>query len=209
MAVSPETLLSDLYTKLLDILSIPRQSQFRVWLIDNIDADGSRLPVSRLLKEGGRLLPYDERLTTTKTVDECVFRPDDGLVVEVHEDGAWLVDKSEMARPRGSQVEAYESPAPVFSSGSDFFSKLGSSSSKSSPGDLLQTTRVGTYAPTEGYFDLGKRRPDKTGITPGTIGFTNMGNTCFMNSALQCLAHAQELVEYFLSEPLLHSFVPA
>ncbi|KAG1861291.1 hypothetical protein F4604DRAFT_2033716 [Suillus subluteus] len=34
---------------------------------------------------------------------------------------------------------------------------------------------------------------------PGTLGLGNMGNTCFMNSVLQCLAHTKELTDYFLS----------
>lgn len=36
-------------------------------------------------------------------------------------------------------------------------------------------------------------------VTPrGTTGLDNIGNTCFMNSVLQCLVNTQELREYFL-----------
>lgn len=34
---------------------------------------------------------------------------------------------------------------------------------------------------------------------PGRVGLANLGNTCYMNAALQCLAHTRPLTEYFLS----------
>lgn len=33
----------------------------------------------------------------------------------------------------------------------------------------------------------------------GKVGFENLGNTCYMNAALQCLIRLPNLVEYFLS----------
>ncbi len=43
-------------------------------------------------------------------------------------------------------------------------------------------------------------RTQKSGRTLGCVGLSNLGNTCYMNAALQCVRSVEELTKYFLSK---------
>lgn len=51
-------------------------------------------------------------------------------------------------------------------------------------------------------------RANRNGKTLGVVGLSNMGNTCYMNSALQCVRSVEELTKYFLSDEALSEINP-
>ncbi|KAI1808420.1 UCH-domain-containing protein [Daldinia bambusicola] len=60
-----------------------------------------------------------------------------------------------------------------------------------------RNTKSGRTSPvSQGYFTRGRT---KSGRTPGCVGLANLGNTCYMNAALQCVRSVEELTKYFLS----------
>jgi ubiquitin C-terminal hydrolase len=105
-----------------------------------------------------------------KTVEDCCFSRDDMLVVELKADGGFIF----------TPVEKIESEKHLDHEGDEEMK------------DLLDDPK------TMEFLKIPLVKAMKATSNRGKCGLSNLGNTCFMNSALQCLSNTTELTKYFL-----------
>ncbi|KAJ7574396.1 hypothetical protein C8J56DRAFT_979520 [Mycena floridula] len=160
------------------------QNVFRVWSVEapGDEFDQSNFPLSDLASCSPKLLEDSD-----KTLEDEQIGTGSTFVVEFQEEGQWIADEAAILQP-----------GPLFKPGTGFFQQFKNTSTTST-----SLTNYFSSPKTFSALTNGRSGPSNTSnlktLHPGTLGLGNMGNTCFMNSALQCLAHSQELSDYFLT----------
>lgn len=128
----------------------------------------------------------NEKYNGHSNLDIVGLRQDGVIVLEEQiggpAGGEWVSDAAtSKAKSNGVPISVTKSGATITQNSLKPSANVNSRGSSPAPGGIMT-----------------RGRQAKNGRTRGTIGLNNLGNTCYMNSALQCVRSVEELTVYFL-----------
>ncbi|MDP2435274.1 MAG: hypothetical protein Q8P67_05990, partial [archaeon] len=143
--------------------------------------------------EDGGPLVFDED-ALSKTLEEHEITESASMYLETKDHrGTWRSTiKRSMSDSDDEDAETeLRNLEPAPTSARSSYSGASYSGASSSSSSSWSTSRM--------FTSWGPRHTEGPPPVAGAVGLNNLGNTCFMNSALQCLSNTPELTDYFLS----------
>ncbi|KAF3229875.1 CSN-associated deubiquitinating enzyme Ubp12 [Orbilia oligospora] len=128
---------------------------------------------------------------STMTLVEAGISQEKFLIVEVEEDGEWPSERVAKAL----KLNGANGAVVRVTKGTQVTQSVTSAKTTTANKAKATTAKASVLSAPVIQRNVMTRRD---GRAAGAVGFSNLGNTCYMNSALQCIKSVEELSRYFI-----------